>query len=75
VPLPIVSHLSVKAELRERLIQKRLIFLGKLVRPGGFEPTAFGSGGSMTSTQRVRALQLTAVPTRVAHTVRPGKAR
>jgi hypothetical protein len=45
VPLPIVSHLSVKAELRERLIQKRLIFLGKLVRPGGFEPTAFGSGG------------------------------
>jgi hypothetical protein len=50
-------------------------FLRKLVRPGGFEPTAFGSGGSMTSTQRVRALQLTAVPTRVAHTVRPGKAR
>ena len=45
MPLPIVSHLSVKAELRERLIQKRLIFLGKLVRPGGFEPTAFGSGG------------------------------
>jgi hypothetical protein len=45
VPLPIVSHLSVKAELRERLIQERLIFLGKLVRPGGFEPTAFGSGG------------------------------
>jgi hypothetical protein len=45
VPLPIVSHLSVSAELRERLTRKRLNFLGNLVRPGGFEPTAFGSGG------------------------------
>ena len=51
MPLPIVSHLSVRAELRERLIRKRLIFSGKLVRPAGFEPAAFGSGGSMTSAQ------------------------
>ena len=45
MPLPIVSHLSVSAELRERLTRKRLNFLGNLVRPAGFEPAAFGSGG------------------------------
>jgi hypothetical protein len=75
VPLPIVSHLSVSAELRERLTRKRLNFLGNLVRPAGFEPAAFGSGGSTTSMQLARALQLTAMPTRVAHTLWQSKTR
>jgi hypothetical protein len=37
VPLRIVSHLSVNAELRERLIRKLLIFFGKVVRPARLE--------------------------------------
>jgi len=38
MPQRIVSHLSVNAELRVRLIHKRLIFFGKLVRLAGLEP-------------------------------------
>ena len=38
MPLRIVSHLSVNAALRDRLIRERLIFLKDLVRPAGLEP-------------------------------------